>query len=72
MNGGDDPRARIVLALRKAGVTDSAVLQAIETVPREVFMSTGFEGRAWAVQHLPTRGPSNVVKQSASLMSSAS
>jgi protein-L-isoaspartate(D-aspartate) O-methyltransferase len=53
MNGGDDARARIVLALRKAGVTDSAVLQAIETVPREVFMSTGFESRAWEDAALP-------------------
>jgi protein-L-isoaspartate(D-aspartate) O-methyltransferase len=53
MTGGDDARARIVLALRKAGVTDSGVLQAIETVPREVFMSAGFEGRAWEDAALP-------------------
>jgi protein-L-isoaspartate(D-aspartate) O-methyltransferase len=53
MSGPDDARARIVLALRKAGVTDAGVLQAIETVPREVFMSTGFEGRAWEDAALP-------------------
>ena len=46
-------RARIVLALRKAGVTDSLVLNAIETIPREVFMSAGFEGRAWEDAALP-------------------
>jgi protein-L-isoaspartate(D-aspartate) O-methyltransferase len=48
-----DARAQIVLALRKAGVTDANVLQAIETVPREVFMSAGFEGRAWEDAALP-------------------
>jgi protein-L-isoaspartate(D-aspartate) O-methyltransferase len=48
-----DARARIVLALRKAGITDAGVLHAIETVPREVFMSTGFEGRAWEDAALP-------------------
>ena len=48
-----DARARIVLALRKAGVTDGAVLDAIETVPREVFMSAGFEARAWEDAALP-------------------
>ena len=49
----EDGRARIVLALRKAGVTDSLVLNAIETIPREVFMSAGFEGRAWEDAALP-------------------
>lgn len=48
-----DARARIVLALRKAGITDAGVLHAIETVPREIFMSTGFEGRAWEDAALP-------------------
>jgi protein-L-isoaspartate(D-aspartate) O-methyltransferase len=49
----EDGRARIVLALRKAGVTDPLVLNAIETIPREVFMSAGFEGRAWEDAALP-------------------
>jgi protein-L-isoaspartate(D-aspartate) O-methyltransferase len=53
MTNTSDARARIVLALRKAGVTDAAVLQAIETVPREVFMSAGFENRAWEDAALP-------------------
>jgi protein-L-isoaspartate(D-aspartate) O-methyltransferase len=53
MTDTSDARARIVLALRKAGVTDAAVLEAIETVPREVFMSAGFEGRAWEDAALP-------------------
>ncbi|GBF58637.1 protein-L-isoaspartate O-methyltransferase [Candidatus Phycosocius bacilliformis] len=48
-----DARARIVLALRQAGVTDSRVLEAIETIPREVFMSAGFENRAWEDAALP-------------------
>jgi protein-L-isoaspartate(D-aspartate) O-methyltransferase len=46
-------RVQIVLALRKAGVTDTNVLQAIETVPRELFMSAGFESRAWEDAALP-------------------
>jgi protein-L-isoaspartate(D-aspartate) O-methyltransferase len=49
----DNARAQIVLALRKAGVTDSKVLQAIETVPRDIFMSSGFEARAWEDAALP-------------------
>jgi protein-L-isoaspartate(D-aspartate) O-methyltransferase len=53
MIGDTDARARIVLALRKAGVTEASVLQAIETVPRELFMSPGFETRAWEDAALP-------------------
>jgi protein-L-isoaspartate(D-aspartate) O-methyltransferase len=49
----EDGRARIVLALRKSGVIDPLVLNAIETLPREVFMSAGFEGRAWEDAALP-------------------
>jgi protein-L-isoaspartate(D-aspartate) O-methyltransferase len=48
-----DPRAPIILALRKAGVTDTNVLQAIETVPRDRFMAQGFESRAWEDAALP-------------------
>lgn len=48
-----DARARIILALRKAGVTDIGVLDAIETIPRDIFMSPGFEGRAWEDAALP-------------------
>jgi protein-L-isoaspartate(D-aspartate) O-methyltransferase len=53
MTDNSDARARIILALRKAGVVDVKVLQAIETVPREVFMSQGFEARAWDDAALP-------------------
>lgn len=53
MSDSNDARARIVLALRKAGVTDRAVLEAIETIPRDMFMSTGFEARAWDDTALP-------------------
>ena len=53
MIGTPDARARIVLALRKAGVTDAALLNAIETVPRDLFMSPGFEDRAWEDAALP-------------------
>ncbi|GIU67237.1 protein-L-isoaspartate(D-aspartate) O-methyltransferase [Candidatus Phycosocius spiralis] len=48
-----DARMGIVLALRKAGVIDPLVLDAMETIPREVFMSAGFEDRAWEDAALP-------------------
>ena len=48
-----DDRARIVLALRKAGITDARVLDAMETVPREAFMAANFESRAWEDAALP-------------------
>ncbi len=35
--------ARLVLALRQAGVTDKAVLNAMETTPREPFAPSGYE-----------------------------
>ena len=41
------------LALRKRGVTDKAVLRAMEEVPREEFVDTGFEDTAYADQALP-------------------
>lgn len=53
MSESGDARAPLVLALRKAGVIDGGVLDAVETVPREVFMSAGFESRAWEDAALP-------------------
>ncbi|RMH53293.1 MAG: protein-L-isoaspartate(D-aspartate) O-methyltransferase [Alphaproteobacteria bacterium] len=45
----DDPRTRLmqfVFALRAAGVTDRAVLQAMESIPRALFMDGPFRDRA--------------------------
>lgn len=49
----EDPRARLVLSLRQAGVTDTRVLEAMEKTPRDLFMGPGFSGRAWEDAALP-------------------
>lgn len=51
-----DPRfqaARLVLALRQAGVTDHRVTEALETTPREIFVPRPFEEDAWDNVELP-------------------
>ncbi len=46
-------RARLVLNLRSAGVTDAAVLNAIEKTPRDLFVPHLFKERAWEDSALP-------------------
>lgn len=46
-------KARLVLALRKAGVTDTKVLTAIEKLPREVFVPAPFRHAAFDDVALP-------------------
>ena len=54
MTGAPDPgKARLVLALRKAGVTDPTVLAAIEATPRDLFVEPTFQDRAWDDTPLP-------------------
>ncbi len=55
MSGGppEPGKARLVLALRKAGVTDPAVLAAIEATPRDLFVGPTFAERAWDDTPLP-------------------
>lgn len=51
-----DPRyqaARLVLALRQAGVTDHRVTEALETTPRDLFVPRPFEDDAWENVELP-------------------
>lgn len=49
-----DPRAiELVLALRKQGITDTRVLSAIETIPRDVFVDRPFETNAYDNSALP-------------------
>lgn len=51
-----DPRfqaARLVLALRQAGVTDHAVTEALERTPRDVFAPKAFAEDAWENVELP-------------------
>lgn len=46
-------RARLVLALRSAGITDTRALSAIESVPREMFVPDAFQDRAYEDTALP-------------------
>jgi protein-L-isoaspartate(D-aspartate) O-methyltransferase len=49
-----DSRAiELVMALRKQGITDTRVLSAIETVPRDLFVDRPFETQAYANSALP-------------------
>lgn len=52
----EDPRfqaARLVLALRQAGVTDHRVTEALEKTPREAFVPKPFADSAWENVELP-------------------
>lgn len=54
MNDEDRFRAaRLVLALRQAGVMDHAVAEAMEKTPRELFVPTPFHDSAWENVELP-------------------
>ena len=46
-------RIRLLMALRRSGVTDHRVLGAIERVPREVFVPAAFQDRAYEDMALP-------------------
>jgi protein-L-isoaspartate(D-aspartate) O-methyltransferase len=48
-----ESRARLVLALRSQGVSDPAVLNAIERTPRDLFVPELFQDRAWEDSALP-------------------
>src|SRR5471030_3522706 len=49
----DTRLARLVLGLRSQGVTDPAVLSAIELTPRDLFTPELFKERAWEDSALP-------------------
>ncbi len=46
-------RAKLILGLRSSGVTDAAVLKAIEDTPRQIFVPQLFQARAWEDSALP-------------------
>jgi protein-L-isoaspartate(D-aspartate) O-methyltransferase len=48
-----DARARLLLALRRAGVTDARVLAVMEQTPRDRFVEPHFSGQAWDDSALP-------------------
>ena len=49
----DTAKARLILALRSQGVTEPAVLEAVERTPRELFTPELFKERAWEDSALP-------------------
>lgn len=49
----DSRKVRIILALRKAGVTDTAVLGVMEQLPREMFAPDAFRDQAYDEVTLP-------------------
>jgi protein-L-isoaspartate(D-aspartate) O-methyltransferase len=51
--GDDVERMEFQLALRRRGISDQAVLRAMEDVPRENFVAPGFVDNAYADQALP-------------------
>jgi protein-L-isoaspartate(D-aspartate) O-methyltransferase len=46
-------KIRLLMSLRRQGVTDAAVLGAIEKIPRELFVPPTFQDRAWDDTPLP-------------------
>ena len=46
-------RIRLLMELRRQGITDTQVLAAIETVPRDLFVAEPFADRAWDNAALP-------------------
>lgn len=46
-------KIRLLMALRRSGVTDTRVLGAIETIPRDVFVPDAFQDQAWEDTALP-------------------
>jgi protein-L-isoaspartate(D-aspartate) O-methyltransferase len=52
-DAGETRRARLVLGLRSAGVTEPQVLNAIESLPRDLFVPQLFKERAWEDSALP-------------------
>ena len=46
-------RIRLLMELRRCGVSDTRVLAAIETVPRDLFVSEPFADQSWDNTALP-------------------
>lgn len=49
----DARKIRLIMTLRRCGVTDTRVLAAIERIPREVFVPEMFQDQAWEDTALP-------------------
>lgn len=46
-------KIRLIMKLRKSGITDTSVLSAIERIPREIFIPTTFHDQAYEDMALP-------------------
>lgn len=46
-------KIRLLMELRRAGISDTAVLSAVESVPRDLFVPDGFRDRAYEDTALP-------------------
>jgi protein-L-isoaspartate(D-aspartate) O-methyltransferase len=46
-------KIRLIMALRRSGITDTAVLAAVERIPREDFVSESFHDQAYEDRALP-------------------
>jgi protein-L-isoaspartate(D-aspartate) O-methyltransferase len=53
VTGIDHRKIQLLMALRKQGIHDQRVLEAIEKTPRELFMAETFAGQSYADQALP-------------------
>lgn len=53
MSLSDDRAGRLILSLRRQGVTDARVLKAMESVDRSLFVHEKFLDQAWEDQALP-------------------
>ncbi len=49
----DQRKAELILGLRNQGIRDMKVLEAMERVPRDLFVAEPFQNRAWADTALP-------------------
>ena len=49
----DQHKARLIMALRRNGVRDTRVLEAMEEIPRDLFVPETFRDQAWADMALP-------------------
>ena len=53
MTATDQQKIELIMGLRSRGIRDTRVLEAIETLPREVFVPDAFRDLAYADQALP-------------------
>ncbi len=53
MTATDQQKIELIMGLRSRGIRDTRVLEAIETLPREVFVPDAFQDLAYADQALP-------------------